>query len=433
MLRPGTDRHASRRPRAGSTGRIREPGPVADGGRVARRRRSPGLYTPREGGRLAAVPAVYQAEPRAWTSSEIALIKETAERTWLSVEHARAEEALRRNEARWRALIDKGADVITISNRDGTIRFASPSVEAVCGYTVEEFVGIDPFEDDHIHPDDLERCGEALREMAEHPGRSVVLQHRYRHKSDGWRWLEGTFVDLFHDPAINGLIANFRDVTERKEAEEERDRLLAREWVAGAEVEERRRLSRELHDRVAHDIALVHQSLELHETLKTDEPAKARAKMKLARERVKAALHTTRNLSMELRQPEVRQGLEAALSNLLRDVIPPTVVSRLIVVGDEETMPFELRNQVFVILREAVRNAVAHSGCGEIVVDMSIAAGKVVACVEDDGRGFDVATTRTKGGIRSMRERAALAGADFEVSSDGAGTRVTVSAPLEEV
>ena len=66
-------------------------------------------------------------------------------------------EALHQNEARWRALIDKGANVITISDRDGIVRFASPSVETVCGYAAEEFVGTHLFEAGRIHPEDLER------------------------------------------------------------------------------------------------------------------------------------------------------------------------------------------------------------------------------------------------------------------------------------
>ncbi|QIN77909.1 PAS domain S-box protein [Rubrobacter marinus] len=136
------------------------------------------------------------------------------------LERRRAEEALARNEARWRSLIDKGADVLTISERDGTIRFASPSVERVCGYGVEEFVGMSPFEAGHIHPDDLERCADAFRELSDDPGGSVTIQHRYRHKSQGWRWLEGTFTNLFDDASVGGLVANFRDITERKEAEE---------------------------------------------------------------------------------------------------------------------------------------------------------------------------------------------------------------------
>jgi PAS domain S-box-containing protein len=235
-------------------------------------------------------------------------------------------------------------------------------------------------------------------------------------------------------PSTNGGVAVYFDnVTERKRAEEERERLVAHELTARAQAEERRRLSRELHDRVAHDMALVHQSLELHAALKESDPERAETKMELAKAAAKEALHSTRNLSMELREPEVRHGLRAALSDLLRDVAPPAVDSRILVEGDEDPVPTDLRNQLFVILREAVRNAVRHSGCANIVVGLSISPESVVGFVEDDGRGFDAAESRWGGGIRSMRERAALAGAKLDISpAPSRGTKVMVSVPLEQ-
>ncbi len=223
------------------------------------------------------------------------------------------------------------------------------------------------------------------------------------------------------------------DITRRKRAEEERERLHAHELTSRAQAEERRRLSRELHDRVAHDIALVHQSLELHEALQTSAPERARTKMKLARETVKEALHSTRNLSMELRQADVRQGLEAALSDLLRDLVPPEVASDISTSGDETRVPREARTQVFLILREAVRNALTHSGCRRIAVRLDVLPKKVVGSVEDDGRGFDAATSKRGGGIVAMRERATLVSAVLEISpARGGGTRVAVSVPLGE-
>ncbi len=68
-------------------------------------------------GRLAAILAVHQAEARAWTAGEVTLIEETAERTWAAVERARAEEALRESEAKYRALfgsIDEGFCTIEV-------------------------------------------------------------------------------------------------------------------------------------------------------------------------------------------------------------------------------------------------------------------------------------------------------------------------------
>ena len=222
-----------------------------------------------------------------------------------------------------------------------------------------------------------------------------------------------------------------RDVTERKRHEEERVRLLAQRWKARAEAEERKRLSRELHDRVAHVMVIAHQGLELHEALRRSDPGAASTKMALAKEAVKEAMALTRDLSLRLRDDEVRVGLTANLSDLLEAAVPPGVERALSVEGDEALVPLHVREQLFVILREGVRNAVSHSGAGRIDVGVHVCAGEVVGCVEDDGRGFAEEDISAGGGMRSMRERAGLLGGTLELSSEpGAGTSVRVVIPL---
>jgi signal transduction histidine kinase len=68
--------------------------------------------------------------------------------------------------------------------------------------------------------------------------------------------------------------------------------------VATAELEERERISRELHDRVAHSMGVAYQSLQLHEALLETDPSKAAEKLVLAKKTTKAALESTRHLSM---------------------------------------------------------------------------------------------------------------------------------------
>jgi PAS domain S-box-containing protein len=106
----------------------------------------------------------------------------------------------------------------------------------VSGYTADEFVGSNPFAES-IHPDDMPRCRDAFAQLLATPGLSLVVEHRARYKHGGWHWFEGTFTSLFHDPAVGGLVANVRDITERKAAQEELARLYAAEQAARAEAE----------------------------------------------------------------------------------------------------------------------------------------------------------------------------------------------------
>ena len=111
-----------------------------------------------------------------------------------------------------------------VTDAEGTIRYVSPSVERVLGYRPEEMVGINAAE--YVHPDDLKKGFDALSEAVSKPGvQPVAVETRVRHKDGSWRYLEGIANNLLDDPTIKGVVSNHRDVTDRKEAEEEVRRL----------------------------------------------------------------------------------------------------------------------------------------------------------------------------------------------------------------
>ena len=141
---------------------------------------------------------------------------------------------------------------------------------------------------------------EKLHHRPDQPGPQEIMERLWEGDGAGEfcrRRKDGPHPRPRHDSLIYdarghvvGVVGVSTDNTERKEAEEERGRLLAHEWRARAEAEERKRISRELHDRVAHSMGVVHQSLELYEVFKESKPSQAEAKMKLARETTREAL-----------------------------------------------------------------------------------------------------------------------------------------------
>lgn len=142
-----------------------------------------------------------------------------------TAELAAANETLRRSERRFRALIENGSDSIALIDEANRILYLSPAVTAVEGYAPEELIGRSGTE--HTHPDDLPLVQEIVGRLVAHPGKPFPALWRRRHKDGRWLWLEGVAVNLLHDPAVRAIVTNYRDVTDRKRAEEEIRRLNA--------------------------------------------------------------------------------------------------------------------------------------------------------------------------------------------------------------
>ena len=133
--------------------------------------------------------------------------------------HKATEELLVKNEKRFRALVEHGADAVAIISPSGKVNYCSPNVEKLLGYTEKELLELDIFS--MIHPDDLAETEKVLAHIMTTrgiplPGRTG----RMLHKDGSWRWLDATVTNMMHDPAINGIVDNFRDVTERVLAEQ---------------------------------------------------------------------------------------------------------------------------------------------------------------------------------------------------------------------
>jgi PAS domain S-box-containing protein len=390
-------------------------------------------------GEWVATLVAHSAEPRDWTADEIKIVEETAERTWEAIERARAEEALRASEEQYRTLftsIDEGFCTIEVlfDERGEAVDYrfleANPAFERQTG--LENAVG------------------KTVRELApEHEGFWFEIYGRIARTGEAMRFEHeaaalGRFYDVYAfrigEPGENRVAIIFNDILMRKRAEEERARRRERELAALVEAAERERISRELHDRVAHHMGVAHQSLELFAALADSNPGRAAERLRLARESTRLALDQTRAISAELKrlqEEELENGLEAAFRALAETSVPEDMRLDVSVSGEESEIPSAIALQVYLAMREAVRNAVRHSGCSRIGVALAVSDGEFVGRVEDDGEGFDPeavgeATPSWGVGLRSMRERTELLGGSASVDSrPGTGTTVEVRVPLD--
>jgi PAS domain S-box-containing protein len=127
------------------------------------------------------------------------------------------ETLLRASEQRFRALVHRAAEVIVVTDPVGAPTYVSPSAEHVTGYPAGALVSGNLF--DLVDPEQRQGFQAALAGVLERPGAEDELQLRIRHADGGWRWIEMVMRNLTQDPAVGGVVLNYRDVTDLRKAE----------------------------------------------------------------------------------------------------------------------------------------------------------------------------------------------------------------------
>jgi diguanylate cyclase (GGDEF)-like protein/PAS domain S-box-containing protein len=161
-----------------------------------------------------------------WVRDQAMLVRDEEDRPlyWQGVqfditERKEIEAALLESEERFRYMVQNSSDVITLVAADGTIRYVSPAIERVLGYSREERVGGNAL--DLVHPGDVARARRLFAEGRSNPGVPLSIEIRMRHKDGSWRYVEVTGTNLLEDPSAGAVVLNSRDVTERKALEEQ--------------------------------------------------------------------------------------------------------------------------------------------------------------------------------------------------------------------
>lgn len=134
-------------------------------------------------------------------------------------ESKQAEEALQKSEQRFRSLIENSSDIIFIVDRNIVYHYFSPSIERILGYAPQDLLGKNGF--DFIHPEDISLVLAGFDRAFQNPKVSQkITDYRIRHRNGSWRIFEASITNLLDDPAIEGLIGNCHDITDRQQAEE---------------------------------------------------------------------------------------------------------------------------------------------------------------------------------------------------------------------
>jgi PAS domain S-box-containing protein len=121
----------------------------------------------------------------------------------------------------FKALIEKSTEVIIMINPDGVSVYCSPAVQDVLGYTPDEFLSFAPWA--LMHPEETLDIKEEFFRLGGHPGKTISLQHRMKHKNGEWIWIESRTSNLLEEPAVSAIISNFSNITDRILLEKQRE------------------------------------------------------------------------------------------------------------------------------------------------------------------------------------------------------------------
>lgn len=175
-----------------------------------------------------------------------------------------SEDALRRREERFRALVQHSADVIFLLDADGSIRFFSPNIATLIGCSLDESAAPNLLE--LLHPDDRLGAGHALEALRASPDATATIEARAVHADGTSRLLELWGKNLLHDPTVRGIVLNARDATERKKFEAEIQRLAFYDALTGLSnrrlLRDRARSALALARRQGHAAALLYLDLD---------------------------------------------------------------------------------------------------------------------------------------------------------------------------
>jgi PAS domain S-box-containing protein len=285
-----------------------------------------------------------------------------------------------------------------------------------------------------IHPDDRsfvqQSLDKAVRERtdAEWDCRVVVGDGTIRH-------VHTTAHPVVNAGKLTEFLGTTMDITERKKEEEARKDLGRR--LLNAQEDERRRISRELHDQLGQQLSALKWRLE---ALRREHAAQPHLDAQLASlQAIASQLDADVDfIAWQLRPTGLDDlGLAVALKHYVASWSEHFHIQAQLHVGgiDPNSLTDEIQTALYRILQESLNNVAKHSGATHVQILLEGHSDRVSLIVEDDGRGFDTGGAFAYGakqlGLVGMRERAALLDGTLDVESPGRGTTVVARIPTQ--
>jgi two-component system sensor histidine kinase UhpB len=350
------------------------------------------------------------------------------------------EAALRESEERFRLTFDEAPVGAAIVSPDFRFIAVNATLCRITGYSAEELTGVDFGK--ITHPDDNAADIKKAQQLLLGAINQYDMEKRYIHRNGGEAWIH-LWVKLLRDKAGRPLyfLPIMEDITERKKAEEELRQSQVKlqdlhRQLQNAREEERRRISREIHDELGQNVTAM--QIDLAWLKKKIDPAQPALLAKLdAMSRVaESTLATVRRVSAELR-PGILDvlGLSAAVDWLVRDFEKRNEIQGTLHIEPEEIdVEPNLATDVFRVLQETLTNISRHAQASMVWVTLRQTPDEIHLNVIDNGIGISAEQhlQSVSLGFLGIRERLLSWGGTLSVQGlPGEGTSIRVSIPTE--
>lgn len=345
-----------------------------------------------------------------------------------------AEEAVHESEERYRLLVENSIDLVAEINSDLRLQYTSPNSVSVTGYTRFELENKPVLE--LIHPDDLPSIKKNF------VGEKVSGSLRYCHRDGSWHWLEIAGQKFYTSSGEVRGVVFARDITNRKKEEDELQQSRTQlqrfsEHLENTLDEERKRISREIHDELGQLLTIMRFDLSWLKANGSSKDDDFAGRLETIGTCLTQAIASVKRISKELRPPQLDElGIVGAIQLDVSQVESKVgLTTHLVIDPPEFYLNKQLSMALYRVFNEILTNVVRHAGAKDVAISLVKTSQDVVIEVKDDGRG--IRKEELKGamslGLIGMRERVRQWGGNLEITGrEGKGTSVTAHFPLQK-